>query len=383
MTTGPRSRLSGGMIAAGIVVVALLVILAAIAATGTNPLKLAQDAVGSMFPPPAATAQGREIRGLYDIVFAIAVVIFIVVEGLIVWSVIRYRRKPGDDDLPPQTHGNNLAETLWTVVPLIIVLFLFFISWQTLNSVDAVSASPNVKVRAVAGQFQWQFTYLADDGRTELFRQLSPVGEGGGLVLPVGQDVQLYLHSNDVIHAFYVPQFLFKRDANPKDDHPDFSEDNVFDFSIDPSFAGQTLRGQCAELCGIGHRIMLFEVHPMNPTDYKTWLDKKVEEAKATPPPAPSGSPAATLDVVAKGIAFDKTTLEVPAGKPFAINFDNQDAGITHDIAIQDSSGGFKFNGDDVPGPKKVTYAVPPLDPGTYKFVCTFHSNMTGELTVK
>ena len=384
MTTGPRSRPSGGMIAAGLIVVVLLVLFAAIAATGTNPVKLLQDVAGSMFPPPAATMQGREIRSLYDIVFAIAVVIFLVVEGLIVWSVIRYRRKPGDDELPPQTHGNNLAETMWTVVPLIIVLFLFFVSWQALNSVDAVSASPNVKVRAVAGQFQWQFAYLADDGRTVQFTQSVPTGDGGGLVLPVGQDIQLYLHSNDVIHAFYVPQFLFKRDANPKDDHPDFSEDNVFDFTIDPNFVGQTLRGQCAELCGIGHRIMLFEVHPMNPADYKTWFDQKVQQAKATPPPAPSGSPAATLDIVAKGIAFDKATLQAPAGKPFAINFDNEDNGIPHNIAIEDSSGKPVFKGTDTTGPQKVTDNVPALQPGTYKYICTFHpTQMTGQLTVQ
>ena len=73
------------------------------------------------------------------IVFVIAAAIFFVVEGLIVWTVIRYRRKPGDDELPPQTHGHNLAEVIWTVVPTIIVIFLFFISWQTLNTVEARS----------------------------------------------------------------------------------------------------------------------------------------------------------------------------------------------------------------------------------------------------
>jgi len=383
MTTGPRSRPASGMIAAGVLVVVLLVLLAAAFATGTNLVKLSQDVAASMFPPPSVTAEGREIRTLYDIVFVIAVAIFVVVEGLIIWSVVRYRRKPGDDELPPQTHGNNIAETIWTIGPTIIVAFLFVISWQTLNSVEAISTTPDVKVRAVAGQFQWTFDYLDQDGKTVLFTQFTPSGQGGGLVLPVDQKVQLGLHSNDVIHAFYVPQFLFKRDVNPIADDPDFSRDNVFDFTIDAGDAGQTFRGQCAELCGIGHRIMTFEVHALAKADYDTWVQQKIEAAKQTPPPPPSGPPAATLNVVAKSIAFGKTSLEAPADKPFAIDFDNQDAGIQHDIAIQDGTGTLVFNGADVTGPKKELYTVPPLKAGTYKFICTFHANMSGELKVQ
>ena len=122
--------------------------------------------------------QGEQIHDLYTIVFYIAAAIFFVVEGLIVWSVIRYRRKPGDDiELPPQTHGHNLAEIVWTVVPTIIVIFLFFISWQTLNNVDDAPANPDLRVRAVAGQFQWRFDYLAADAAGDakaLFSQSMP-----------------------------------------------------------------------------------------------------------------------------------------------------------------------------------------------------------------
>ena len=91
---------------------------------------------GASFRPIRPHGRARDLRPLH-IVFVIAAAIFFVVEGLIVWSVIRYRRRPGDNELPPQTHGNNLAEIVWTVIPTVIVVFLFFISWQTLNRVEA------------------------------------------------------------------------------------------------------------------------------------------------------------------------------------------------------------------------------------------------------
>jgi plastocyanin len=88
------------------------------------------------------------------------------------------------------------------------------------------------------------------------------------------------------------------------------------------------------------------------------------------------GGPAATISLTAKGIAFDKTKLSVPAGKPFAIAFDNQDAGIQHDVQIFDNEGFTGtplLNGEIVTGPAKVTYEAPPLDPGTYYFHCSVH----------
>ena len=95
----------------------------------------------SLFPPVAVTEQGAHIRDLYTIVFLVAAVIFFLVEGLIIWTVLRYRRKPGDDALPAQTHGNNIAEFIWTIVPTLIVAVLFVVSWQTLNVVDTATTA--------------------------------------------------------------------------------------------------------------------------------------------------------------------------------------------------------------------------------------------------
>ena len=306
MSSSPRTRPTPGTVIAVSAVVLLAVLVGVATILGFDLAGTLQGFVTGLYPPIAVTEEGAKIRDLYTIVFLIAVVIFFLVEGLIVWSVIRYRRKPGDDTLPAQTHGNNLAEALWTIVPSIIVVFLFVVSWQTLNAVDTAAANPETRIRAVAGQFQWQFDYLDSDGQTVLYTQVQASGDGGGMVVPAGRTVQLSLSSQDVIHAFYVPQFLFKRDVVP-------GRVNKFDFKVNAADAGQTFRGQCAELCGTGHRIMLFEVHAMTPADFDAWLADQIAKASATPPPPPSGGPGPAagppLQLSALNIAFEETSL--------------------------------------------------------------------------
>jgi len=374
MSTTPGSRPSSGAIVGWLVAAVVLVGLAVLVILNGSSVW------NSFFPPEAKSVQGQAIRNLYDVVFAIAVVIFLLVEGLIVWTVVRYRRKPGDDELPPQTHGNNLAEIIWTLVPLALVIFMFVISLQTLNSVEATSSQPNLKVRAVAGQFQWSFDYLPADaqyGTKALFTVTAPEGPDGGLSLPAGQTTHLFLYSGDVIHAFYVPQFLFKRDVVP-------GLENQFDLDIPASDAGQTYRGQCAELCGVGHRIMVFEVHVLAPADFQAWEQKQIAAANATPPPAPSGAAAGpTIPLVAQGIKFDQSSLTGPA-TGFTVAFDNRDAGTPHDFDILDANGQKVFDSQAFAGPAKHDLAVPPLPAGQYKFECSIHPTlMFGTLTVQ
>jgi cytochrome c oxidase subunit 2 len=376
MSSRPRSRPAPGAIALGLVLLGVLALVILATVLRIDVGGALRHVLDSMFPVRAATSQGQEIRNLYDIVFYFGAAIFLLVEGLIVWIVIRDRRKPGDNELPPQTHGNNIAEISWTLIPTIIVAFLFYISWQTLNTVDTVSASPDLRIKAIAGQFRWQFVYLAEDGVTEAFTQVIADGPGGGLSVPVGRDVQVILESPDVIHAFYVPRFLYKRDVVP-------GQVNRFDFRLNENEAGQTFGGQCAELCGVGHRTMTFEVHALGGAEFDAWLQEQIDNAQATP--GPSGSappPAATLELTATGLEFDTTALHAPADKPFAIRFVNNAAGILHDVAIRDATG-IKFNGVDVTGPGEVIDNVPPLPAGEYTFFCTFHANMTGTFTVE
>lgn len=373
MSDTPRRRLARG---SGWAVVVLVLVGAGLAIT------IATGAWKGLFPPEPVTAQAREISSLYDIVFWLAAIVFFLVEGLILWSVIRYRRRPGDDELPPQTHGSNLAEVTWTLIPVVVVLFLFFVSWRTLNSIEQVSANPDITVRVNGAQFQWTFDYLDANGEV-VFSQAQPTGDGGGLVLPVEQKVKLELYSPDVIHSFYVPQFLYKRDVNPDAS----GRMNVFEIQLEESFVGQTMRGQCAELCGIGHRAMLFDVHALSAADFAAWREQKIAEANATPAPTTSaGPPAVTLDVTAKDIAFDTHALDVPAGQPFAITLTNDDPeAVTHDVDIRTESGDVLADQQDIPGGTSMTYNYAALDAGTYTFICSIHPvpAMTGTLTVK
>jgi cytochrome c oxidase subunit II len=375
MSTSPRKRPASEALVAGSVVILLIAIVGVVFATGAGE---------TLFPPQAATIQGEAISELYDIVFAIAVAIFLAVEGLIVWSIVRYRRRPEDVDLPPQTHGNNLVEALWTLIPTVIVLYMFAISWSTLNTVDATSFAknekPDVQIHVLAGQFQWQFEYLDANGK-HLATETKPVvgtdGEGG-MAVPVGKKVYVTLDSGDVIHAFYVPRFLFKRDVVP-------GQTNHFEFTVNENEAGQVFHGQCAELCGTGHRVMLFNVIAMTQADFDAWLARLVEKANATPPPPPSGAPA--IDLAAKNVAFDKLALDVPANAPFVITFKNEDpATVTHDVDIHKDDGSLIQGQEAIPGGQSAQYSYNPLPAGTYKFICSVHPTvpaMNGTLTVK
>ena len=370
MSSRPGKRPAPDLLIAGAAVAALVVLVAAV---------FLSDLGETLYPPDPATSQAREISALYDIVFAFAIVIFVLVEGLIVWSIFRYRRRPTDIELPVQTHGNNVLEAIWTIIPTAIVIFLFVISWQTLNSVDAVSRTPDVHIRAVAGQFQWTFEYLDETGQ-KLFAQTTPTAEyGGGMAVPVGRTVQVELRSPDVIHAFYVPRFLFKRDVVP-------GMTNRFDFTVDEDEVGQVFRGQCAELCGIGHRVMTFDVVAMSPAVFDAWLEQKIAEASATPPPAPSGEPSVTLEVNAKDVAFDSHALKVAADRPFAIEFTNADVPvITHDVDIRQADGTVLGDQTPIAGGTSATYLYAGLPAGSYTFICSVHPfpAMTGTLTVE
>ncbi|MET1231769.1 MAG: cytochrome c oxidase subunit II [Candidatus Limnocylindrales bacterium] len=340
-------------------------------------------------PPSPVTVQGQDTEDIYRFVFTIAAIIFLLVEGAILFAVLRYRRT--DDELPVQTHGNLIAEAAWTIVPAIIVIALFFVSIGVQNKVEARSPNPDVTIDVVGFQWQWTVGYGCPASyATEATVQpaedcefaLTGLGEEGpDIHVPVNQTVHFRLHAADVIHAFYVPHFLYKKDVIP-------GRVNGFDVIVEQP---GTYGGQCAELCGLSHGDMFFTLTAEDRGAYDTWYATQVEGANASPSPGPSGSsgppPAGSvIDVSASNAAaFDQSTLTAPAGTPITIHFMNKDPSVAHNVAIKAANvDGSDFIGLPLANPgETVDYVVPALAAGTFTYSCTVHPNMTGTLAVQ
>jgi cytochrome c oxidase subunit 2 len=319
-----------------------------------------------LFPPPAATEQGQQISNLYNVVFWVATGIFVFVEALIVVAVLRYRRR--NDVLPRQTHGNLALEVVWTLIPAAIVIMLFVLSMDTLGKVDARSDAPGVTVKATGFQWQWTFEYEAE-GLTFTGQG----AEGPEMVLPVREPVRISLHADDVVHSFYVPVFLYKKDVVP-------GRVNEFDVRIDQP---GTYAGQCAEFCGLEHAKMFFTVRAVERAEYDAWVRAEQEEAAATPAPVPSGATVLELSAT-NAIAFDQTLVEVGADQPFSIQFVNNDPAAPHNVAIREATPEGDFTGQPIANPGETqNYAAPALAPGDYQFYCSVHPNMQGTLSAK
>jgi cytochrome c oxidase subunit II len=323
-----------------------------------------------LLPPEPKTTAAEDVFNLYVVILILAGIVFIGVEGFIVYAMVRYRRQPGDDVLPAQVHGNNLIEIVWTAIPTVIVLILFTLSMITLGTVNARAENPSVVIEVES--FQWQWRFLYPDGVTVAGTAEDPPR----LAVPVGEPVRVVLRSSDVIHAFYVPNFLIKRDAVPvAAESRGQGEANELEFTItEPG----TYSGQCAEFCGTGHADMTFVVDAMTRADYDAWFTATL--AGETPPPPEPGECATTIELSAANLAFDTDTIEAPAGEDFCIAFTNDDTAV-HDVAILDGSTEL-FNGEDIPAGEPIVYLIPALEPGDYEFVCTLHPDqMRGTLT--
>ena len=329
------------------------------------------SACGLVLPTPH-TNQAKEVFWLYVVVLVLGGIVFFGVEGFIIYAVIRYRRR--DDRLPTQIHGNRLVEVIWTAIPTAIVLILFVLSTITLVSISA-AAKPGVTVEVDGFQWQWTFHYL--DGDTDAKNDVSITGTPAAppqMVLPVGEPVKLILVSKDVIHSFFVPAFLVKRDVVPLPNN----QHNELEFTISDT---GTYSGQCAEFCGDLHARMTFSVKAVTRAEYDKWFTA----AKAGETPAPSvPAEGAVLKLAADHTAYDTQTLEAPAGKAFTIEFTDKEA-ISHNVAIYKGDEAI-FHGTIITGPDKtVSYVIDALPPGEYKFICDVHPipSMTGTLTIK
>lgn len=225
--------------------------------------------------PAPVTSEGRQIANLYAWFIAAAAVVAFIVVGLGAWSVIRYRGRR--EELPAQTHGNLRLEAVWTALPAVLVLALFGATLAVLGATEDVDEDtpPGADIAVTAFRWGWRFAYPAEDVVVEGFGQPGPE-----IVVPVGERIRLSLTAEDVIHAFYVPQFLFKRDTIP-------GRVNVVELTVEE--AG-TYRGQCAEYCGLYHARMPFTVRAVDRAEYDAWLAERRGRGPllVTPRPSPA-----------------------------------------------------------------------------------------------
>jgi cytochrome c oxidase subunit II len=186
--------------------------------------------------------------------------------GLIFWCIIRYRKR--GDELPVQTRFNMPMEVLYTVTPVLIVAVLFYYTAIVQTDVDKLSKNPDQVVEVVAFKWNWQFNYRDGIGE-EANTVASTVGSSDVipiLVLPTGRKIRFEETSKDVIHSFWVPEILFKRDVFPGNVR------NTFEITLDKE--GRYV-GRCAELCGTYHAFMNFELVSVAPERFDTFLRAK------------------------------------------------------------------------------------------------------------
>ena len=298
-----------------------------------------------------ATVQGQEIHDLYVLVMILAAPVFVGVEGALLWCVLRYR--PAGEPTGRCRRSGPRSLGVFFAIPTVIVAFFFLYGERTLADVQRREPNPAVELRIDGFQWQWTFYYLNEgffvSGRT-LTKE--PVIE-----LPVGAPVHVRLEARDVVHEFYVPEFLFMRNALP-------GRPNEFTFT--PTRIG-TFRGQCAEFCGLHHDQMRFSLKVVSQADYAAWVDQTRKAAQHV-----DCDPSGPLRLVSKDNSWNAGCLAVVTGGPFTVAVSNLDAGIEHNFAVYDKPERKRtyFQGPRFVGVAEQTFQLRPLPKGRYYFQC-------------
>ncbi len=197
------------------------------------------------------------IWDVYGLIWIGAAIVFVLVEGLLVYTIIRFRRAPRTaHGRPVPVHGNTKLEIIWTVIPAIV---LVFIAIPTLQIIADLADAPTdkgapLKVDVIGHQFFFEFSYPELGIKTT-----------NTMHIPTGTVVDISLQSNDVIHSFWVPQLAGKTDLIPG---------RTNRMWLEATDAG-TYHGQCAEFCGLGHALMRFQVEAQAPADFDAWVNEQ------------------------------------------------------------------------------------------------------------
>jgi cytochrome c oxidase subunit 2 len=211
--------------------------------------------------PKVASTQAEDIDTLFDVLIIASVPIFVLVEVVVIFSVWKFRMRPGqeNEDGPP-IHGNTMLEVVWTAIPALILVGLCGYAYKVLQDIEEKPKN-EIVVNVTGEQFAWTFEYAAKDG--------APKVRTDQLYLPEGTSVEFHVRSKDVIHDFWVPEFRQKIDAVPG---------VTTKYRITPNRLG-AYPVVCAELCGLGHSTMRQTVHVLPSQEFESWMSRKVAQA--------------------------------------------------------------------------------------------------------
>lgn len=253
------------------------ILLSGVLVTGCATSGLPQSALDPAGPI------ARQEDNLWKLVFWIAVGVFVLVQGLILLAVFRYRDR-GGDEIPKQVAGNTRLEVFWTIVPALILIGIAIPTVGTIFDLAGAPGDEALDVRVVGKQYWWAFEYLGDEGQG--------VVTANELHIPTGRPVYLQMQSlsatqpdpgadanpelgqpvsNGVIHSFWVPRLAGKQDVVPG---------HTRRLTIEAEEPG-VYPGQCAEFCGLSHARMRFQVIAHEPAEFDRWLDAQAEPADA------------------------------------------------------------------------------------------------------
>jgi cytochrome c oxidase subunit 2 len=216
--------------------------------------------------PEGITDRSEPMRELWTGSVIAALVVGIAVWALILYSVVAHRKR--SDELPKQTAYNLPLEIVYTILPFLIIAGLFFFTVVVQNRVQERSDNPDETIAVNAFKWNWEFVY-PESADQETGEPVSTVGSSSEipiLVLPTDRTIRFEVASADVIHSFWVPEFLFKLDVIPGNEN---GRDNVFEVTVREEGA---YVGRCAELCGTYHAYMNFEVRAVSGDDYDDYI---------------------------------------------------------------------------------------------------------------
>ncbi len=246
----------------------------------------------------------RDQADLFIFIFWIAAVVFVLVEGAVIYIAIRYRRRSDSDKLPYQTHGNNKLEITWTIIPILILAAVAVPTltgiWEQQNGVPQDQGEV-LNVEAIGHQWWFEFRYPGQE-----------VVTANELRIPVGRPVALKLTSQDVIHSFWVPKIAGKVDMVPLNDN--------FMWILGDEVG--TFYGQCAEFCGLAHAMMRFRVVVQSEEDFQAWIDGM---HTAADPPVAGSREAAGQTLFAQNCASCHTVDSTAPGS-YAREINSQEA---------------------------------------------------------